>query len=143
MQYVSALRTPKLTLHEVNDSKSANTPTGQAGGPEESRRRVCSLTYSSSTSAHKHNLPRRSFHNQPMSGQLSCSLEEELKRRRRLAGFDQSYGELTNSDSDSDPECGETTETDEHEWKQVRDGKDVRSQWLLLLLEDVQCRASK
>uniref|UniRef100_A0A3Q1FXF5 Serine/threonine-protein phosphatase n=1 Tax=Acanthochromis polyacanthus TaxID=80966 RepID=A0A3Q1FXF5_9TELE len=33
---------------------------------------------------------------------LSWSLEDELKRRRRLAGFDQSYGEMNKSESDSD-----------------------------------------
>ncbi|XP_068190173.1 serine/threonine-protein phosphatase with EF-hands 2-like isoform X2 [Antennarius striatus] len=108
-KYVSALRPPKL---------ASNVKTG---GSSESRRRACSLTYNSYASAHKQDLPRRSFHNQPMIGQLNRSLEEELKRRRRLAGFDQSYIELINSDSDSDPESGETTETDEQDWKQIVD----------------------
>uniref|UniRef100_A0A671V7S2 Serine/threonine-protein phosphatase n=1 Tax=Sparus aurata TaxID=8175 RepID=A0A671V7S2_SPAAU len=48
-------------------------------------------------------------------------MDRHKVRERRLAGFDQSYGELTRSDSDSDPESGEPTETDEHEWKQIVD----------------------
>lgn len=42
-----------------------------------------------------------------------------------MAGFDQSYRKLSQSDSDSDPESGETTETDEHQWKQVSDRTDM------------------
>ncbi|XP_035523570.1 serine/threonine-protein phosphatase with EF-hands 2-like [Morone saxatilis] len=122
-KYVSVLRPPKPTHHAVNGSKTQtmNNRNGEASGPVEGRRRVCSLTYHSSAPAYKHNLPRRSLHNQPTSSQLNWSVEEELKRRRRQAGFDQSYGEQTKSDSDSDPESGETTETDEHEWKQIVD----------------------
>ncbi|XP_070844938.1 serine/threonine-protein phosphatase with EF-hands 2-like [Chaetodon trifascialis] len=122
-KYVSALRPPKPTHHAANGSKTQTMNNGnrEAGGPVESRRRVYSLTHQSSAAAFRHNLQRRSLHSQPMSSQLNWSLEEELKRRRRLAGFDQSYGELTKSDSDSDPESGETTETDEHEWKQIVD----------------------
>uniref|UniRef100_A0A8C4F8R5 Serine/threonine-protein phosphatase with EF-hands n=1 Tax=Dicentrarchus labrax TaxID=13489 RepID=A0A8C4F8R5_DICLA len=122
-KYVSVLRPPKPTHHAVNGSKTQmmNNRNREAGGLVEGRRRVCSLTYHSSAPAYKHNLPRRSLHNQPTSSQLNWSVEEELKRRRRQAGFDQSYGELTKSDSDSDPESGETTETDEHEWKQIVD----------------------
>lgn len=138
MQYVSALRQPKPTNHAVNGSKTKPTNSNwEVDGPMEGRRRVCSLTHDSSAPAHRHDLPRRSLQNQPMSSQLHWSVEEELKRRRRLAGFDQSYGERKKSDSDSDPESGETTETDEHEWKQVSDGKDIGSQWLLLSLADV------
>lgn len=120
---MSALRPPKLTQNG-RKTQAMNNDIGEAFGPGEGRRRVYSLTYKSSASADKHNLPRRSLHNQPISSQLNWSVEEELKRRRRLAGFDQSYGELTKSDSDSDPESEETSETDEHEWKQVSDRKD-------------------
>lgn len=109
-----------------------NNRNGEADGPVEGRRRVCSLTHDRSAPAHRHDLPRRSLHNQPTSSQLNWSVEEELKRRRRLAGFDQSYGERKPSDSDSDPEPGEATETDEHEWKQVSHRKDIGSQSLLL-----------
>ncbi|XP_070706385.1 serine/threonine-protein phosphatase with EF-hands 2-like [Pempheris klunzingeri] len=122
-KYVSALRPPKPTNHAVNSSNSmtANNRNGEADGPVEGRRRVCSLTYNKTARGHRHNLPRRSLHNQPTSSQLSCSVEEELKRRRRLAGFDQTYGERRKSDSDSDPDSEETTETDENEWKQIVD----------------------
>lgn len=68
-----------------------------------------------SAQGHKHDLH---FSSQSSS---SWSVEEELKRRRRLAGFDQSYGEVKKTDSESDPDSGETVETDEHEWKQVSD----------------------
>uniref|UniRef100_A0A3Q1IPI5 Serine/threonine-protein phosphatase with EF-hands n=1 Tax=Anabas testudineus TaxID=64144 RepID=A0A3Q1IPI5_ANATE len=88
---------------------------------------------------HKHELPRRSLHNLPISSQLNWSVEEELKRRRRLAGFDQSYGEVKKSDSDSDPDSGETMETDEHEWKQVSDGRDVGSQLVQNVLTKIDC----
>lgn len=124
MQYVSALRPPKLTQNG-RKTQALNNEIGEAVEPGEGRRRVCSLTYNSSASADKHHLPRRSLHSQPISSQLNWSVEEELKRRRRLAGFDQSYGELTKSDSDSDPESEETSETDENEWKQVSDRKDT------------------
>uniref|UniRef100_A0A8D3C0I9 Serine/threonine-protein phosphatase with EF-hands n=1 Tax=Scophthalmus maximus TaxID=52904 RepID=A0A8D3C0I9_SCOMX len=89
----------------------------EASGPAEGRRRVCSLTHHSSPPAQRSDLPRRSLHNLPMGSLLSWSVEEELKRRRRLAGFDQSYGELQRSDTES----GATAETDEHEWKQIVD----------------------
>ncbi|KAM9337909.1 serine/threonine-protein phosphatase with EF-hands 2 [Symphorus nematophorus] len=117
-KYVSTLRPPKPTHQTINGSK---TQSMNNRGPVEGRRRVCSLTYHGSAPVYRHELPRRSLHNYPLSSQLSWSVEEELKRRRRLAGFDQSYGELTKSDSDSDPESGEITETDEHEWKQIVD----------------------
>nr|XP_046231339.1 serine/threonine-protein phosphatase with EF-hands 2-like [Scatophagus argus] len=122
-KYVSALRPPKLTHQAVNGSKTQtmNNRIGETSEPVEGRRRVWSLTYKSSASAYRHDLPRRSLHNQSVSSQLNWSVEEELKRRRRLAGFDQSYVELTKSDSDSDPEPGETTEKDEQEWKQIVD----------------------
>ncbi|XP_041816114.1 serine/threonine-protein phosphatase with EF-hands 2-like [Chelmon rostratus] len=118
-KYVSALRPPKPT--NGSKTQTTNNRSNEASGPVESRRRVCSLTHQSSATAYRHNLQRRSLHSQPTSSQLNWSVEEELKRRRRLAGFDQSYRELTKSDSDSDPESGETTETDEHEWKQIVD----------------------
>ncbi|XP_026211636.1 serine/threonine-protein phosphatase with EF-hands 2 [Anabas testudineus] len=115
-KYVSTLRPPKLTHHVVSGSNRNGSDR-----PVDSRRRVCSLTHHGSAPAHKHELPRRSLHNLPISSQLNWSVEEELKRRRRLAGFDQSYGEVKKSDSDSDPDSGETMETDEHEWKQIVD----------------------
>ncbi|XP_040915368.1 serine/threonine-protein phosphatase with EF-hands 2-like [Toxotes jaculatrix] len=122
-KYVSALRPPKPSQHAVNGSKTQtmNNKNMEADRPAEGRRRVCSLTHHSSAPAQRHDHPRRSLQNPPMSAHLNWSVEEELKRRRRLAGFDQSYGELQKSDSDSDPECGETGETDEHEWKQIVD----------------------
>uniref|UniRef100_A0AAY4ESQ5 Serine/threonine-protein phosphatase with EF-hands n=1 Tax=Denticeps clupeoides TaxID=299321 RepID=A0AAY4ESQ5_9TELE len=53
---------------------------------------------------------------------LSSQVEEELRERRRRAGFSLSHGDLHNSlssDSDSDP--GENLETDAEDWKQVVD----------------------
>ncbi|KAF1377660.1 hypothetical protein PFLUV_G00203060 [Perca fluviatilis] len=117
-KYGSALTPPKPTKHAVNGSKTQTINNREACGPVEGRRRVCSLTYCSSGPAHRHDLPRRSLHNAHVSSQFNWSLEKELKKRRRMAGFDQSYGELRKSDSDSDPESGETTETDVGEWKQ-------------------------
>lgn len=115
-QYVSTLK----PHHASNGRKNqAMDNMMEVTGPGGGRRRVYSLTYNNSTSAYKHSFPRRSLHNQPTGSQLNWSVEEELKRRRRLAGFDQSYGELAKSDPDSDPESGETTEADDHEWKQV------------------------
>ncbi|XP_078478297.1 serine/threonine-protein phosphatase with EF-hands 2, partial [Lampetra planeri] len=110
-KYVSALRPPKTSTKTNTDS----------GGPVEGRRRVCSLSHQTSGSARRHDLPRWSLQNLTASSELNWSVEKELKRRRRLAGFDQSYGETKKSDSDSDPESGEATETDEHEWKQIVD----------------------
>ncbi|XP_034997516.2 serine/threonine-protein phosphatase with EF-hands 2-like [Hippoglossus stenolepis] len=118
-KYVSALRPPKTTHHAVNGGKTMNSNDSEASGPVEARRRVCSLSHHRSPPPQWHNLPRRSLHNLPMSSQLSWSVEEELKKRRRLAGLDQSYGELQRSDPD--PECGATAETDEQEWKQIVD----------------------
>lgn len=115
MQYASTLR----PHHETSRTLANST---EASGLGQSRRRVRSLTHNNSVSAFKHHFPRRSLHNQPTSNQQpNWSVEEELKRRRRLAGFDQSYGEpaKSDSDSDSDLESGETTKIDEQEWKQV------------------------
>jgi hypothetical protein len=54
---------------------------------------------------------------------VTCSVEEELKERRRQAGLSQSYGDLrnslANSDSDPDPDSGELLESYGDEWKQV------------------------
>lgn len=137
VQYVSALRPPKLAPHAVNGSKTQtiNNDNREAGGPVEGRRRVCSLTHLSSAPAQRHQLPRRSLHNLPMSSQLNWSVEEELKRRRRLAGFDQSYREQQKSDSDSDPESGEAVATDEHDWKQVSDRKRKCSSVVVVLAD--------
>lgn len=119
---MSALRPPKLTHHMANgNDQTTNDKTGDRNGRIEGRRRVYTLSYKSSALTYRHNLPRHSLHNQDANVQLNWSVEEELKRRRRLAGFDQSYRELMKSDSDSDPESGEATEADEDEWKQVSD----------------------
>ncbi|XP_059214331.1 serine/threonine-protein phosphatase with EF-hands 2-like isoform X2 [Centropristis striata] len=122
-KYVSALRPPKPTHHPENVSMTQRMNNRNRGADEQElgRRRVYSLTYLGSAPGHRHQAPRRSLHNTPVSGQLNWSLEEELKRRRRLAGFDQSYVEVKMSDSDSDPESGETTQTDVDEWKQIVD----------------------
>lgn len=112
MQYVSTLRPHHTTSGGENQAPPNAT---EASGPGQGRRRVRSLTHKSSALAFKHHFPRRSLHSQ----QHNWSVEEELKRRRRLAGFDQSYRELDKSDSDSEPESGETAKTDDQEWKQV------------------------
>ncbi|TNM92315.1 hypothetical protein fugu_019327 [Takifugu bimaculatus] len=122
-KYVSALRPPKVTHHTANGLKTqaANDKRGDADGTVQGRRRVYTLTYKRSAVNHSHDHPRHSLHSQHLSGQINWSVEEELKRRRRLAGFDQYYGEPAKSDSDSDPESGEATEEDELEWKQIVD----------------------
>lgn len=124
VQYVSALRPPKLSRHAADGVKrqAVEGKRGEGAGAAEGRRRVYTLTYKRSAWDHGGNLPRHSLHSQSLSGQINWSVEQELKRRRRLAGFDQSYGEAAKSDSDSDPESGEATEEDEREWKQVGDG---------------------
>uniref|UniRef100_A0A8C6MJ58 Serine/threonine-protein phosphatase with EF-hands n=1 Tax=Nothobranchius furzeri TaxID=105023 RepID=A0A8C6MJ58_NOTFU len=114
VQYVSVLRPPKMT-HQRNSGN------GDIDGPMEGRRRVRSLTNHSSAPAHRNNFHRRSLHNLSVGNYLSCSVEDELKKRRRLAGFDQSYGEMKTSDSDSDPEFRERTEIYGREWKQIVD----------------------
>uniref|UniRef100_A0A668VM78 Serine/threonine-protein phosphatase with EF-hands n=1 Tax=Oreochromis aureus TaxID=47969 RepID=A0A668VM78_OREAU len=76
---------------------------GDAGVPVDFRRRVRSLTHHSSTPSQ--GPPRRSLHNLHISHQqMNWSVDNELKKRRRLAGFDQSYGERKKPDSDSDPD---------------------------------------
>lgn len=117
-----------MTHHTANGTKTqaANDKRGDADGTVQGRRRVYTLTYKRSAVNPSHDHPRHSLHSQHLSGPLNWSVEEELKRRRRLAGFDQSYGEGAKSDSDSDPEPGEATEADELEWKQVGD---VLLQW--------------
>uniref|UniRef100_A0A3B3D4H7 Serine/threonine-protein phosphatase with EF-hands n=1 Tax=Oryzias melastigma TaxID=30732 RepID=A0A3B3D4H7_ORYME len=84
------------------------------------RRRVRSLTNHSSALPQRNSLPRRSLQNSSISHQLSSSVEDELKRRRRLAGFDQTYKNANGSDSDSDPDFAEAPEANGHDWKQVR-----------------------
>nr|XP_040052863.1 serine/threonine-protein phosphatase with EF-hands 2-like [Gasterosteus aculeatus aculeatus] len=110
-KYVSALRPP--------EAHTLNSGSREAGAPAEGRRRLCSLTYQGSPKAPVHTLPRRSLHNEPASGQPNWSVEEELKRRRRLAGFDQTYGQMKRSDSDF--ESGDTKGKDVDEWKQIVD----------------------
>ncbi|XP_047227998.1 serine/threonine-protein phosphatase with EF-hands 2-like [Girardinichthys multiradiatus] len=120
-RYVSVLRPPKMIRHTLNGNRTVISKNEDATGPAEARRRVRSLT-NTSTLAQRHNVPRRSLHNLPTTGnQMNCSVEEELKKRRRLAGFDQTYREMKTLDSDSDPEFGEPTETHGHEWKQIVD----------------------
>ncbi|XP_054908547.1 serine/threonine-protein phosphatase with EF-hands 2-like isoform X2 [Poeciliopsis prolifica] len=117
-RYVSVLRPPKVIRPTPNGNKAKSE---DASGPAEGRRRVRSLT-NTSAPGQRSNIPRRSLHNVPTSGaQLNCSVEDELKKRRRLAGFDQTYREVKTLDSDSDPEFGEPTETHGHEWKQIVD----------------------
>lgn len=118
---MSALRPPKLTHHTANGVKNqaANEKRGEAHGTVKGRRRVYTLTYKHTAVDHSHNRPRHSLHSQHLSSQINWSVEEELKERRRLAGFDQPYRELEKSDSELDPESCEVTGADEHEWKQV------------------------
>uniref|UniRef100_A0A8C8IT69 Serine/threonine-protein phosphatase with EF-hands n=1 Tax=Oncorhynchus tshawytscha TaxID=74940 RepID=A0A8C8IT69_ONCTS len=87
---------------------------------DSSRRRVHSLTHSSSTGT-RHEVQRRSL--QGLNNRVTCSVEEELKERRRQAGLSQSYGDLRNSlaNSDSDPDSGELLESYGDEWKQIVD----------------------
>ncbi|XP_047425841.1 serine/threonine-protein phosphatase with EF-hands 2-like isoform X2 [Mugil cephalus] len=122
-RYVSALRPPNTTNQAVSGSKAPSSRNGEADGPEEGRRRVYSMTHHGSARAQRCELPRRSLHNLPFgSSHAIWSVDDELKRRRRLAGFDQSfYGVKNKLESDSDPESGEATETDEREWKQIVD----------------------
>ncbi|CAK6955884.1 serine/threonine-protein phosphatase with EF-hands 2-like [Scomber scombrus] len=114
-KYVSALRPPKQSGKTDDDRDK------ESDGAPEGRRRVFSLTHQGSALPHRYDFPRRSLHNVPLNSQLNWTVEKELKKRRKLAGFDQSYRELKKLDSDSDPEPGEVTETDEHEWKQIVD----------------------
>lgn len=116
---MSALRPPKVTRRATDEKRVG------ADGTVEGRRRVYTLTYKSTAGDHSCQRPRHSLHSQHLSGPINWSVEEELKKRRRLAGFDQSYGEAEKSDSDSDPESGEATEADEHEWKQVKESSFV------------------
>uniref|UniRef100_A0A3Q2SSH5 Serine/threonine-protein phosphatase with EF-hands n=1 Tax=Fundulus heteroclitus TaxID=8078 RepID=A0A3Q2SSH5_FUNHE len=120
-RYVSVLRPPKMSRQTLNGDKTVIGKNENASGPAEGRRRVRSLTNTSAL-IQKNNIPRRSLHNLPITGnQPNCSVEDELKKRRRLAGFDQSYREMKTPDSDSDPEFGEPMETHGHEWKQIVD----------------------
>ncbi|XP_071751057.1 serine/threonine-protein phosphatase with EF-hands 2 [Centroberyx gerrardi] len=122
-KYVSALRPAMRSGQAVNGSGYQNMDDDeQDSGPVEGRRRVRSLTHHSPGLGPRHDLQRRSLHNLPVSSHVNCSVEEELKRRRRQAGFNQSYGDLKKSvSSDSDPESGEIMETYGHEWKQIVD----------------------
>lgn len=110
VQYVSALRPPKLSRHSANEER------GEAGGTGEDhhchRRRVYTLTYERAAVDGSLARPRHSLHSQ-----VSWSLEEELKQRRRLAEFHPSYAQPQKPDSD--PEAGEAMEADGREWKQV------------------------
>ncbi|XP_061887241.1 serine/threonine-protein phosphatase with EF-hands 2-like isoform X3 [Entelurus aequoreus] len=105
-KYVSTLRPPERGFHTTEDNRDEE--------PAESRRRVFSLTQERSSPAHRHDISRRSLQNPPRGDRLHCSLEKELKKRRRQAGFDQSYGDINKSDS-------RDTGSDDHEWKQVVD----------------------
>ncbi|XP_061732562.1 serine/threonine-protein phosphatase with EF-hands 2-like isoform X2 [Nerophis ophidion] len=105
-KYVSTLRPPQRGFHTTEDNRDEE--------PSESRRRVFSLTQERLSPAHRHKISRRSLQNPPRSDRLHCSVEKELKKRRRQAGFDQSYGDINTSDS-------QETGSDDHEWKQVVD----------------------
>lgn len=118
---MSALRPPKLTRHTADGVKThaVNEKRREADGTVEGRRRVYTLTYKRTAVDYSHSRPRHSLHGQHLSSQINWSVDKELKERRRLAGFDQSYGKPEKLDSDSDPESAQATEADEHEWKQV------------------------
>ncbi|XP_029921387.1 LOW QUALITY PROTEIN: serine/threonine-protein phosphatase with EF-hands 2 [Myripristis murdjan] len=117
-KYVSAIRPPKQRSNAVND----NSSTEQDFGPVESRRRVYSMTQPRPVPGTRQEHHRRSLQGLSLSSHVNSSVEEELKKRRRQAGFDQSYGDLRKSvSSDSDPESGEALETDVDEWKQILD----------------------
>ncbi|XP_061655382.1 serine/threonine-protein phosphatase with EF-hands 2-like isoform X1 [Phyllopteryx taeniolatus] len=113
-KYVSTLKPPMQSLHIT----SSNSKMADPDRLVESRRRVRSLPNQSPTPAGRHDFPRRSLQNPPVSDQLYWSVEKELRKRRRDAGFDQSYGDMKMSDSAQDPE---DTGTDDHEWKQIVD----------------------
>lgn len=117
-KYVSALRPPKACNHAGNSKPQTRDRPEDTSEQADGRRRVYSLTYRNSAAAQRHDIQRRSLHNLPISVQPNWSVEEELKKRRRQAGFDQTYVE---TNSDSDPDSGEATETDENEWKQIVD----------------------
>lgn len=120
LQYVSVLRPPKVVHQTLNGNRNEGD-----NGPAEGRRRVRSLTNHSSALPQRNSLPRRSLQNSSISHQLSSSVEDELKRRRRLAGFDQTYKNANGSDSDSDPDFAEAPEANGHDWKQVRYGDNI------------------
>ncbi|KAM8872539.1 serine/threonine-protein phosphatase with EF-hands 2 isoform 2-T4 [Synchiropus picturatus] len=113
-RYVSTLRPPKSSHHTM-----WWMDTSQTGDQRDGRPRVYSLNHQSSCRGQRRDLRRRSLHNLTNSSQPKCSLEKELKRRRRLAGFHQAYGDTQKCDLGSDPECGETTNAEE--WKQIVD----------------------
>ncbi|KAF6733306.1 Serine/threonine-protein phosphatase with EF-hands 2 [Oryzias melastigma] len=113
-RYVSVLRPPKVVHQTLNGNRNEGD-----NGPAEGRRRVRSLTNHSSALPQRNSLPRRSLQNSSISHQLSSSVEDELKRRRRLAGFDQTYKNANGSDSDSDPDFAEAPEANGHDWKQI------------------------
>uniref|UniRef100_A0A3P9J4S3 Serine/threonine-protein phosphatase with EF-hands n=1 Tax=Oryzias latipes TaxID=8090 RepID=A0A3P9J4S3_ORYLA len=113
-RYVSVLRPPKTVHQTLNGNKNEDD-----NGPAEGRRRVRSLTNHSSTLLQRNNLPRRSLQNPSISHQLSSSVEDELKRRRRLAGFDQTYKNANELNSDSDPDFAKASEANGHDWKQI------------------------
>uniref|UniRef100_A0AAY4ERF7 Serine/threonine-protein phosphatase with EF-hands n=1 Tax=Denticeps clupeoides TaxID=299321 RepID=A0AAY4ERF7_9TELE len=111
-RYVSTLRPPKQ-----RKSSAKNKQSDQDSWDEDNmtRRRVRSMTYSS-PGVSRPEVQRHSLQT------LSSQVEEELRERRRRAGFSLSHGDLHNSlssDSDSDP--GENLETDAEDWKQVVD----------------------
>lgn len=113
---MSTLRPHHATSGGKNQAANSTT---DAAEPAQGRRRVRSLTHNNPASTFKHHFPRHSLHSQPTGSQQqpNWAVEEEMKRRRRLAWFGQSYGETATSNSDSEPESGETA--DDQEWKQV------------------------
>lgn len=114
VQYVSLLRPPKM----IHGDSCRN---GDAGGPMEGRRRVRSLTNHSSASTQRSVSPRRSLHNLSVNNGVSGSVEDELRKRHRLAGLDQAYGDIKTAESGSEPGFGVGIGGHGHEWKQVSD----------------------
>ncbi|KAM4634566.1 serine/threonine-protein phosphatase with EF-hands 2 [Polymixia lowei] len=128
-KYVSALRPPNRSRQAVNGSRSPTldqNSSEKASEPVEGLCRMSPLTKHSPGLGSKHN-PQRyygrqcSLQNLFTSGHVNCSVEEELRKRRKQAGFSQSYGDLGKYVFDEDPEAGETAGTDGDEWKQIVD----------------------
>ncbi|XP_056146741.1 serine/threonine-protein phosphatase with EF-hands 2-like [Lampris incognitus] len=120
-KYVSALRPPKRS-QAVNANRCLDTEDKKTSVSAEGRRRVCSLTNHSPALGPRHEFQRRSLHDLSTSSHVTCSVEEELRKRRRQAGFNKfNRGLRMSLSSNSDLEPGETVETDGDDWKQIVD----------------------
>lgn len=116
-RYVSVLRPPKPRKNADNSKPDMSKDWSENDSEDAvGRRRVYSLTYHNT--AQRQDSRWRSLQNLSTTGQVNWSVDEELRRRRKQAGFDQTYEE---PNSDSEPESGETTESDINEWKQIVD----------------------